>query len=122
VRSNGLPTRGRRVTVEVLYFDGCPNHESLLPRLREALAQADVAAELEQRSITDAQTARRERFLGSPTVRVDGRDVEPDAELRSDFGVKCRLYRTTAGLVGQPPQEWLLAALRAHRGDRGTRA
>jgi hypothetical protein len=122
VRSSGLPTRGRRVTVEVLYFDGCPNHESLLPRLREALAQADAAAEIEQRRIADARTARRERFLGSPTVRVDGRDVEPDAEARTDFGVKCRLYRTSAGLAGQPPQEWLLAALRARRADRGRRA
>jgi hypothetical protein len=101
------------VNVEVLYFDGCPNHEELLPRLRELMRRAGVSAEIELRAITDDDAARRERFLGSPTVRVDGRDVEPDADRRSDFGMKCRLYRYTDGLVGQPADEWILAAMQA---------
>ena len=101
----------RAVQIELLYFDGCPNHEALLPRLRELVAQADVSTEIELRKIADDDAAQRERFLGSPTVRVDGHDVEPDAELRTDYGMKCRLYRTTAGLSGQPPQECLQAAL-----------
>jgi hypothetical protein len=61
--------------------------------------------------ITDDCAARQERFLGSPTVRVNGRDVEPNAEQRTDYGTKCRLYRTPAGLSGQPQEEWLRAAL-----------
>jgi hypothetical protein len=100
------------VRIELLYFDGCPNHEALLPRLREVVADTDASADVHLRRITDDRTARRERFLGSPTVRVDGRDVEPDAEYRTDYGMKCRLYRTAAGLSGQPPEEWLRAALR----------
>jgi hypothetical protein len=100
------------VTIELLYFDGCPNHEALLPRLREIVAGADVSAEVELRRIADDDAARRERFLGSPTVRVDGHDVEPGAELRADFGMKCRLYRTATGLSGQPAEEWLRAAMR----------
>lgn len=97
--------------VELLYFDGCPNHEALLPRLRELLAREDGPAEIDLRRITDDETAQRERFLGSPTVRVDGLDVEPDAERRTDYGMKCRLYRTPTGLSGQPQDEWLRAAL-----------
>ena len=53
----------------------------------------------------------REHFLGSPTVRVDGRDVEPGAEQRQDFGMKCRLYATPDGLRGTPPDQWALDAL-----------
>jgi hypothetical protein len=60
-----------------------------------------------------APHGQRLRFLGSPTVRVDGRDVEPGADLREDFGLKCRLYRTEDGLTGTPAEEWLLAAIRA---------
>jgi hypothetical protein len=101
------------VTVEVLYFDGCPNHEELLPRLRELMRRAGVSPEIEVRAITDDEAAQRERFLGSPTVRVDGRDIEPDADRRSDFGIKCRLYRDVDGLSGQPADAWILAALQA---------
>jgi hypothetical protein len=99
------------VTVELLYFDGCPNHEALLPHLRELVAGSGISAEVELRRITDDDAAQRERFLGSPTVRVDGHDVEPGAESRTDYGMKCRLYPTVSGLSGQPAEEWLRAAL-----------
>lgn len=98
--------------IELLYFDGCPNHEALLPRLREIVADSGISAEVELRRVSDDAVARRERFLGSPTVRVDGHDVEPGAELRTDYGMKCRLYRTAAGLTGQPDEDSLRAALR----------
>ena len=97
--------------IELLYFDGCPNHEALLPRLRELVVRAGISTEIELRRIADVHAAQRERFLGSPTVRVNGYDVEPGAELRTDYDMKCRLYRTAAGLSGQPPQECLQAAL-----------
>jgi hypothetical protein len=42
---------------------------------------------------------------------VNGRDVEPGAECRTDFGMKCRLYRSPAGLSGVPPREWIERAL-----------
>jgi hypothetical protein len=99
------------VTLELLYFDGCPNHEALLPRLEQLLRGAEIRAEIRLRRIADDNAAQHERFLGSPTVRVDGRDVEPGAEERDDFGLKCRLYRTPAGLRGAPPDEWILDAL-----------
>src|SRR5947209_6738889 len=86
------------VNIELLYFDGCPNHEALVPRLEELLHSAHVAVNLEMRRIPDEAAAKRERFLGSPSVRVDGRDVEPGAEARDDFGLKCRLYRLPTGL------------------------
>jgi hypothetical protein len=104
------------VRIEVLYFDGCPNHEALLPRLREILARTGVCAEIDLRRIANDEAAQRERFLGSPTVRVNGHDVEPDAERRTDFGLKCRLYATPTGLSGQPEEELLQAALRGAAG------
>lgn len=97
--------------VEVLYFDGCPNHEALLPRLRELLAQAGVETEVELRRVEDLEAAERERFLGSPTLRINGEDVEPSAGERVDYGLKCRLFATTDGLQGTPADKWILAAL-----------
>jgi hypothetical protein len=99
------------MTIELLYFDGCPNHEVLLPHLEQLLRAAKVRATIQLREIADEDTARRERFLGSPTIRVDGRDVEPRADGRTDFGLKCRLYRLPSGLAGTPLDEWVLQAL-----------
>jgi hypothetical protein len=99
------------VRIELLYFDGCPNREPLLSRLRELVAASGMSTAIEMRRITDDAAARQERFLGSPTVRVNGHDVEPGADLRTDYGMKCRLYRTANGLSGQPHQDWLQAAL-----------
>ena len=99
--------------VEILYFDGCPSHEALLPHLRDLVGPEGV--EVEVRQVADANAAERERFLGSPTVRVDGEDVEPGASERTDFAMTCRLYATPHGLRGVPPDEWVLAALARHR-------
>jgi hypothetical protein len=98
--------------IEVLFFDGCPNHEALLPHLRDLLHAGGLAdSPIELVRVADAETAQRERFLGSPTLRVDGEDVEPGAEERSDFGLKCRLFATPDGLRGMPADEWVLRAL-----------
>jgi hypothetical protein len=98
--------------VELLYFDGCPSHEAFLPRLRELLAQAGAGVAVEQRRVESDAAAQRERFLGSPTLRVEGADVDPGAGDRTGYGLKCRLYPTSEGLRGAPPDEWVLSALR----------
>jgi hypothetical protein len=107
------------VTVEVLYFDGCPGHEALLPRLRELLATLGATHDIELRRVESAEAAQRERFLGSPTVRVDGRDIDPTAADRTDFGLKCRLYATDKGLRGTPPDAWIVDAVGRREESRG---
>ena len=57
------------------------------------------------------EDADRMRFLGSPTIRVDGHDIEPGADEGKQFQYACRVYRTEEGFAGQPPAEWLRAAL-----------
>ena len=99
--------------IELLYFDGCPNHEAFLPHLRELLSRERITDEVRLRRVESPEDAERERFLGSPTLRIDGRDVEPGAPERRDFGLKCRLYRTDTGLGGIPHDDWIERALRA---------
>jgi hypothetical protein len=109
------PAKPAPTAIEVLYFDGCPNHEKLLAHLPELLEHEGITAEIVLRNIPDAGSAVKERFLGSPTVRLDGRDVDPGARQRDDYGLKCRLYHTTTGLSGLPPDQWILDAIAAHR-------
>lgn len=97
--------------VQLLPFARFPHYELLLAHLRDLLALTGIAAEIELAAVEDADVAEQEQFLGSPTVRVDGEDVEPAAGRRSDFGLKCRLFATPNGLRGVLADEWLLAAL-----------
>ena len=99
------------VRVEVLYFEGCPSHEALMARLPGLMARAGVDELIEFRAVESVRAAEQERFLGSPTLRIDGQDVEPAASRRSDFGLKCRLYPSAAGLRGAIPDEFVLDAL-----------
>lgn len=96
--------------VEVLFFDGCPNIEVAAKHARDAIARAGVDAEV--RLVRVEGDASRLRFLGSPTVRVDGRDVDDTASARTDFGFQCRVYSIDGRLVGAPPVAWIEAALR----------
>lgn len=99
--------------IELLYFDGCPGYAELRERLPRLLEEVDVDAEIEERRIDSEHAARREHFLGSPTTRVDGNDVEPGAGARHDYGLKCRLYVAEDGLRRTPPAAWITEALRA---------
>jgi hypothetical protein len=102
------------MNVEILYFDGCPSFQTLLPRVRELVAeQGGDPDDITLRAVETPDAAEAARFLGSPSVRVDGRDVDPTADERDDFGLKCRLYRSEEGQAPVPPDGWIRAAITA---------
>jgi len=68
-------------------------------------------AEIRTVLIPDQAAADRARFLGSPTVRVAGRDVEPGVERSAEYTVECRLYRHEHRLAGYPQERWVRDAL-----------
>ncbi|MCO5316338.1 MAG: hypothetical protein M9938_09290 [Solirubrobacterales bacterium] len=97
--------------IELLYFDGCPGYEELQPRLNELLTERGLLGDLESVPVTTPEQAERERFLGSPTLRVDGHDVEPGADQRRGYGMNCRLYETGADSAHAPSNDLIVAAL-----------
>jgi hypothetical protein len=103
----------RRPLVEIFYFEGCPNHEPAVALVERLDRELGTGAELRLVNVPDQETATRLRFLGSPTVRVDGVDVDPLTELRSDYALACRIFSTERGPVGQPEERWVRDALAA---------
>ena len=101
--------------VEVLFFDGCPNVDDAVERVRSAEAAAKIPdVDVRFVRVETEEEAARTRFLGSPSVRVDGVDVELAARTRADFALQCRVYpKERGGLDGAPPVEWICAALLA---------
>jgi len=97
--------------VEVFYFDGCPNHLPALALVERVAGELGLEPKLRLVKVANQEAAQRLRFLGSPTIRVGGRDVDPFAEERSDYGLSCRVFRTEAGIAGHPDERWVRDAL-----------
>ena len=102
---------GHRPLVEVLYIPDCPHHPAAVALVERVLAALRIDAELRTHLIDDQAAAERVRFPGSPTIRVDGRDVEPGAKPPADHTLACRLYRHEHGVAGQPAEQWIRDAL-----------
>ena len=100
--------------VEVLYFDACPAYETAETTLREVLADEGIEAEVMLVTVNTDEEARKLRFPGSPTIRVDERDLFP-APAREDWRLSCRVYATPEGLKGSPTAEMLREALQRGR-------
>jgi hypothetical protein len=97
--------------IELLYFDGCPSYRTAEKILREALGKEGMEVDVELVAVNSDEEARRLRFPGSPTIRVDGQDLFSVAE-REDWSLGCRVYATPEGLKGSPTVEMLREALR----------
>jgi hypothetical protein len=97
--------------LEILYFEGCPNTEPARALVERLAAQLGIEPEIVLVEVADPDAAVAMRFLGSPTVRVDGVDVEPGAEQRRDFALSCRIYGGERGASEQPDERWVREAL-----------
>jgi hypothetical protein len=90
------------VHVELLFWEGCPSHPTALADLRNAMADLGLdPTTVEVREVTTEAQAHQERFVGSPTIRVDGADVSPPGD--EPPALNCRLYRRRDGRVSPTP-------------------
>jgi hypothetical protein len=92
--------------IEVLYVPNCPNHAVALERLREILPAESFRKHVNEVLVRDAEMAQSLKFPGSPTIRINGQDVEPRKE--ATFGLMCRLYSDGSGV---PSHQKLRAAI-----------
>jgi hypothetical protein len=99
------------VTIEFLYWEGCPSHPEAKALLEEVLESRGVDAQVNVREVRTHDEAVQLAFSGSPTIRVDGRDVDPQgAQARP--ALNCRIYHLPDGRVSPvPTREQLEAAL-----------
>lgn len=97
--------------IELLYWDGCPSHPEARELLEEVLAARGIDAEIRMTHVgTDAE-AERLRFPGSPTIRIDGRDVDAGGAAAPP-SLTCRIYHLADGRPSPiPSREELEAAL-----------
>jgi hypothetical protein len=80
--------------------------------LAEALQELGIDQPVHVINVLDDEDARSKRSLGSPTIRINGLDVDPLARESTDFAMKCRIYRFGDGIQGYPSKDMVVAALK----------
>ncbi len=105
--------------VELLWWKGCPSHVRALDELRSVMAHEGLDPDaVEVIEIDTERAAATESFVGSPTIRIDGRDVAPPREDASG-ALTCRVYRLRDGRYSPTPDPADLRS--ALRGEGVTR-
>ena|SRR5438876_54221 len=95
-----MPPRAPRL--ELLWWEGCPSTDEALAILRNEAAGLGVDPDsIKVTQVPTDEDARREEFVGSPTIRVDGADVQ--APLSEPVGLTCRVYRLRDGRISPVP-------------------
>jgi hypothetical protein len=98
--------------VELLYFEGCPGFQPTLSLLKQVLDEEEIPARVQIILVDSEESANKYRFQGSPSIRVDGEDIEPEARSSTDFGMKCRIYDNEGVPGGVPAKRKILEAIR----------
>jgi hypothetical protein len=99
--------------IEVLYWEGCPSHPEAMELLEDVLRERRLDPDVELRHIATQEEAETFGFHGSPTILVDGRDVDPEGATGQRVALACRIYHLPDGRVSPvPSREMLEEALR----------
>ena len=97
--------------IEVLCVPDCPNYLPAVSMVKDVLREQGLSQEIDQIEVSSSGQAAALSFLGSPTIRVNGKDVEPSLQAHDSFGVSCRTYFVDGRLQGLPRREWIRDAI-----------
>lgn len=93
--------------VDFLYFEDCPSHEQTLDRLRKVLKEENVEAGISVTEVTTEEQALDVEFPGSPTIRIEDRDIDPVLE-QPNYALTCRTYHLEDGRISPLPSEAMI--------------
>lgn len=97
--------------IEVLYFEDCPNYVSARENVLAVLGELRVNTDIRYIDVRSDADALSHKFLGSPSIRIDGQDIEfPDTQ-GHEYAMRCRRYHSDEGIIGYPPKKMIRSAI-----------
>ncbi|MFY9227698.1 MAG: hypothetical protein WAQ98_33805 [Blastocatellia bacterium] len=97
--------------IQLLYFEGCPSYKHALENLNSVLSEQEMKASVEMINITSLVEAEDLHFLGSPTIQIDGVDLEGADAAKAGVGYGCRVYIEGGQMRGWPSKEHIRSSL-----------
>ena len=104
------------MTIEFLYFDRCPNHEKALTTLKEVFSDAGMKDEIQIIRIQRQEDVVKYCFIGSPSIRIDGKDLEVAEDESTEYSMRCRRYKNGDTMNGFPSKELIRKNLSSIQG------
>lgn len=95
--------------IEFLYFDDCPSWISALQNLKNVINTDFPDEKVDLIRVHSIEDARHHNFQGSPSIRIDGRDLEGKD---SGYSFNCRLYMEQGKLSGVPSEALIRERIR----------
>jgi len=102
-------TRTKEVAIDLLYFDGCPSYRQTWNDILDVLVGENIDASVRLIAVEDIDRAQELRFAGSPTVKVNGHDLE---DYQGNGVMACRVYKENDG-KGWPSKTLLRERVRS---------
>ena len=93
--------------IQFLYFEDCPSHDEALQRLREVLQEEGIDASIEMIKVETEAQAQEHRFVGSPTILIDGHDIV-SLPVGTHYGLACRAYTLEDGRISPLPSREMI--------------
>jgi len=93
--------------IEIFYFEGCPNYEPTVKLVQELVSELHIDAEITAVNVEDNDDAVSKRFLGSPSIRIKGKDIEMEENELTQYSMRCRVYQYDGKYSGLPSREVL---------------
>ncbi len=108
-QKNFQSTKGKaKMKIELLYFDSCPSYKQALANIKAALKEKNLQAEIVLINVKSEEKAEKVGFQGSPSVRINGKDIEGRDE---GFSFSCRIYSVNGKTAVAPSKEAIIAKI-----------
>ncbi len=105
------------IRVEFLFWKECPSHEKALSRLKSALQKIGIDYEIKVIEVKTEDDAKRWQFPGSPTIRINGADIQPETS-KGNYSLSCRAYIIEGKVLPVPTEDFLIKSIRKILGKR----
>ncbi|HYA32870.1 MAG TPA: DUF2703 domain-containing protein [Candidatus Bathyarchaeia archaeon] len=100
------------LTIDVLFYEDCPHYQEAASILKEVLEEEHVEAKVNMIKVAEGGEAVVVGFLGSPTILVEGHDVQSGTDHTSPFQGHCRIFRYKGRVFEIPPKDMIREAVK----------
>ncbi len=109
--------------VDILYIDGCPSKDKVERMIQQVLDEVGVSgAKVVSLLVTTYGQAETLKFVGSPTIRINDVDIEPDTDRQTEFGLNPRTYKVKGMEQDTPDLRWIKDAVRRAKKEEEEKA
>ncbi len=96
------------IKIEFLFWEECPSHGLTWERLQAILREKNLKTQVARIEIKTEEDAKQWNFCGSPTIRINGEDIDLKGAQAQRIGLNCRIYHTPDGRITPVPSEEMI--------------